>query len=119
MLQSGALRPHRRRIHGGHGADGLREAAEQSVSKAHYLAGLLQNAGLSLKYGIAFFNEFVTISKTPAADILAALEKRGISAVFPSAGMRYSGVQPRRIPGKRWKRSRKSSGGGAPNEAYL
>ncbi|MGE4483827.1 MAG: aminomethyl-transferring glycine dehydrogenase subunit GcvPA [Oscillospiraceae bacterium] len=59
------------------GPDGLREAAEQSASKAHYLAGLLQNAGLSLKYGVEFYNEFVTISNTPAVDILKALEKRG------------------------------------------
>ncbi len=60
------------------GPSGLREAAEQCVSKAHYLADALSSAGLALKYDAEFFNEFVTTSRVPASDILDALEARGI-----------------------------------------
>ncbi len=37
------------------GPEGLREVAELSISKAHYLAGRLEEAGFSLRYGEAPF----------------------------------------------------------------
>ncbi|MBR2806648.1 MAG: aminomethyl-transferring glycine dehydrogenase subunit GcvPA [Oscillospiraceae bacterium] len=42
------------------GPDGMVEVAEQCVSKAHYFAEKLKEAGLELKYKGEFFNEFVT-----------------------------------------------------------
>lgn len=59
------------------GEVGLKQAAIQSMSKAHYLADGLQRAGLKLKYNREFFNEFVT--KGGDADaVLAALAEKSI-----------------------------------------
>ena len=59
------------------GEVGLKQAAIQSMSKAHYLADGLQRAGLKLKYNREFFNEFVT--KGGDADAVLAT-----SPLFPS-----------------------------------
>ena len=60
------------------GEEGLKQAASLCISKAHYLAGELQKAGLKLKYGHPYFHEFVTVSEGKAEEILAALERQGI-----------------------------------------
>lgn len=64
------------------GPDGFRDAASQSVSKAHYLAERLQEAGLKLKYPGEFFNEFVTVGGS-AEKILARLEAEDILGGLP------------------------------------
>ena len=61
------------------GADGLRQAARLSMSKAHYLAQELGKAGLPLAYSGEFFHEFVTVCDADIAGrISQALEARGI-----------------------------------------
>ena len=61
------------------GADGLRQAARLSMSKAHYLAQELGKAGLPLAYSGEFFHEFVTVCDADTAGrISQALEARGI-----------------------------------------
>lgn len=61
------------------GPDGLKEVADQCAAKAHYLAGKLAEAGLSLKYEKPFFNEFVTNCSNADA-IIDACAKEGILA---------------------------------------
>ena len=60
------------------GAEGMKNAAIQCASKAHYLADQLKSAGLSLRYGGAFFHEFVTTGDADSGRILKALEEQGI-----------------------------------------
>lgn len=60
------------------GNKGLKEVATQSISKAHYLANGLVEAGLTLENKGEFFHEFVTTSDVPAEKILAALEAEDI-----------------------------------------
>ncbi|MDD5823231.1 MAG: aminomethyl-transferring glycine dehydrogenase subunit GcvPA [Firmicutes bacterium] len=61
------------------GPEGLKEVANQCVSKAHYLAAKLVEAGLTLKYEKTYFNEFVTECKC-ADTIIDACAKEGILA---------------------------------------
>ena len=65
------------------GPEGMAQAAEQSMAKAHYLADALCAApGVSLAYTGPFFHEFVTtMPKTDA--VLEALEKEGILGGLP------------------------------------
>ena len=65
------------------GPEGMAQAAEQSVAKAHYLAeALCAIDGVSLVYPGPFFHEFVTTM--PKADaVLEALEKAGILGGLP------------------------------------
>ena len=65
------------------GPEGMAQAAEQSMAKAHYLAeALCAIDGVSLVYPGPFFHEFVTT--TPKADaVLEALEKAGILGGLP------------------------------------
>lgn len=60
------------------GAEGLREVAEQSVAKAHYLADNLATVGLKLKYTKPYFNEFVTVSDKHSQAIVDLLAKHDI-----------------------------------------
>ena len=65
------------------GPGGMAEAAEQSMSKAHYLAEeLCKLEGVSLVYTGAFFHEFVTALPKQEA-VLAALEEAGILGGLP------------------------------------
>ena len=64
------------------GPEGLREAARQCVSKAHYLKDRLVEAGLSLAYDKPFFHEFVTSCSKPDR-LLEELEKQGILGGLP------------------------------------
>ena len=69
------------------GADGLRQAARLSMSKAHYLAAQLKKAGLPLAYRGEFFHEFVTsCDAATAKKITRALEKHGILGGLPIEG---------------------------------
>ena len=65
------------------GPEGMAQAAEQSMAKAHYLAeALCAIDGVSLVYPGPFFHEFVTTM--PKADaVLEALEKAGIWGGLP------------------------------------
>lgn len=65
------------------GNKGLKEVATQSISKAHYLANGLVEAGLTLENKGEFFHEFVTTSNVPAEKILAALEAEDILGGYP------------------------------------
>lgn len=68
------------------GPEGLREAAKQCMSKAHYLAKrLTEIPGVSLRYEGEFFHEFVTV--LPKAErVLKALEDNGILGGLPVEG---------------------------------
>ena len=69
------------------GTEGLRQAARLSLSKAHYLAGKLGEAGLSLLYPGEYFHEFVTACSSETAEkINAALAAQGILGGLPVVG---------------------------------
>ena len=68
------------------GPDGLQETARQCAAKAHYLQQALADVGLAKKYPGEFFHEFVTRSEIPAADVLKALEQKGILGGLPLSG---------------------------------
>ncbi|MBM3267283.1 MAG: aminomethyl-transferring glycine dehydrogenase subunit GcvPA [Candidatus Sericytochromatia bacterium] len=66
------------------GKEGLREVANVSLQRAHFLAERIsQVPGFAPAFGIAFFNEFVVKTERPAEEIVRALEARGIVAGFP------------------------------------
>jgi len=64
------------------GPEGMKEAALQCYSKAHYLAEGLEKAGLRRRYEADFFNEFVTDCDDPEA-LLAKLDEKGILGGLP------------------------------------
>ena len=68
------------------GPDGMAEAANQSMAKAHYLAAkLCEIPGVTLKYKGDFFHEFVT--EMPRQDeVLKALEDADILGGLPVEG---------------------------------
>lgn len=65
------------------GNEGLREAALQSASKAHYLSKELETIGYHTENQGTFFHEFVTTSKVSAKETLDALEAQGILGGYP------------------------------------
>lgn len=65
------------------GNRGLEQAAVSSMSKAHYFAEGLVDAGLKLVNEGAYFHEFVTTSEVPAARYLEALDKADILGGLP------------------------------------
>lgn len=66
-----------------YGRQGLRELAEQNLSKAHYLATQLESRGAKLPFRAPFFNEFVLQPNgSTAADVnRRALEKKIIGGL--------------------------------------
>ncbi len=60
------------------GRNGMREAAQQCVSKAHYLQKRLEEIGFARRYEGEFFFEFVTESPWPASRVNAVLDKHDI-----------------------------------------
>ena len=60
------------------GKDGLRQVALKCATNAHYLNFALAKAGIGVKYKNEFFNEFITLSKCTAENILNALSQQGI-----------------------------------------
>ena len=65
------------------GNEGLREAALQSASKAHYLSKELETIGYHTENQGTFFHEFVTTSKVSTKETLDALEAQGILGGYP------------------------------------
>ncbi len=66
------------------GSRGLKRAAEQSMSKAHYLAErICELDGFQMVHEGEFFNEFVTTCKGSVDNVLTALAQRGILGGFP------------------------------------
>ncbi len=70
------------------GPEGLRQAAVQSMSKAHYLAAELAEIGFELENSGEFFHEFVTSSPVEVGAAMAALEAGGILGGLPLEGGR-------------------------------
>ncbi len=60
------------------GRDGVKQAAIQSASKAHYFAEELGKAGFARLHTGEFFHEFVTKVPCGADQALAALDEKGI-----------------------------------------
>jgi len=66
------------------GADGLKEAASQCFSKAHYAAKKISWIdGFQLRFPGEFFHEFVTTCPVAPDDLLARLEQDGILGGYP------------------------------------
>ena len=65
------------------GPEGLRQAAELCLSKAHYLAASLGAIGYGLAYDKPFFHEFVTKTPIPASEVEQKLAAKGILAGLP------------------------------------
>jgi len=66
------------------GKRGLQQAAELSMSKAHYLANCLcEIDGYQMVYQGEYFNEFVTSVGGNIENVLSRLEKRGILGGYP------------------------------------
>ncbi len=66
------------------GPEGIRNAAVQCLSKAHYMASAIASVrGFSLRHGGAFFHEFVTECPVAPGDLMAALEAKGILGGLP------------------------------------
>jgi glycine dehydrogenase subunit 1 len=61
------------------GPNGLKQLAELSLRRAHYLADALTAVpGVSLKFNAPYFSEFVIETSAPAAKVLAALAEENI-----------------------------------------
>ncbi len=61
------------------GRQGVREAAEQNIQKAHYAARQISALpNYRLRFPSSFFNEFVVSGPRPAKELLADLRERGI-----------------------------------------
>lgn len=67
------------------GPEGLKDAATQCYSKAHYFAERLAEAGLSRAHAGEFFHEFVTKCERSEA-LLTALSENGILGGLPVEG---------------------------------
>ena len=68
------------------GPEGMKEAANQSMAKAHYLAEKLTALpGVSLKYSGPFFHEFVTVLPKQE-EVLQKLDEAGILGGLPVDG---------------------------------
>ena len=66
------------------GANGIRQAAELSLSKAHYAAKEISSiSGFNLRYGGEFFNEFVTECPISTDELIKALSERNILGGYP------------------------------------
>ncbi len=69
------------------GPEGLREAARQCVSKAHYFsAKLCEIPGVRLRYNGEFFHEFMTDLPVSSEIVLSRLEQNGILGGLPVKG---------------------------------
>lgn len=65
------------------GNEGLKNAAVQCTSKAHYLAAALDKIGFKTENKGEFFHEFVTVSDTCSEKALKKLEEQGILGGYP------------------------------------
>lgn len=65
------------------GPQGLKEAAELNLERAHQLADLINTIpGFKAGTGAPFFNEFVVTCPRPAKEVIATLEAQGIAAGY-------------------------------------
>ena len=64
------------------GADGMKQAAVNAMSKAHYFAGELEKIGLKRVHSGEYFHEFVT-SCGDAEKVLKALDEKDILGGLP------------------------------------
>lgn len=70
------------------GRKGFEKAAENAMSKAHYLAKkICEIDGFQLVYRREFFHEFVTTCKGNVDNLLNVLEQRGILGGYPLEGI--------------------------------
>ena len=60
------------------GKQGLRELAEQNLSKAHYLAGEIEKHGGRQVFSGPFFNEFVVRAENSGAEVNRRAQEEGI-----------------------------------------
>ena len=60
------------------GKHGMRELAEQNLSKAHYLAGEIEKRGARRHFSGPFFNEFVVWAGDGGSDVNRRTEEAGI-----------------------------------------
>ena len=68
------------------GPEGLKEVAESSMAKAHYLCReLTKLPGVKLRYDVPFFHEFL-LDMPKADEILSALDKKNILGGLPFDG---------------------------------
>ncbi len=75
------------------GKQGLREVAEHSLQKAHYLAEKIAAVpGYSLRYGQPFFREFVVDTPVAASEIVSELMKEGIFAGYDLSNVGEEGL---------------------------
>lgn len=66
------------------GREGMKAAAAQCLSKAHYMAKEISSvSGFSLRYRGEFFHEFVTECPIDSEKLMAALEEKGILGGLP------------------------------------
>lgn len=65
------------------GPEGLKDAAMQCSSKAHYLADKLQKIGYPLRHRQDFFHEFMTECPVDAQRLMTHLEAHGILGGLP------------------------------------
>lgn len=71
------------------GPQGIAQAAEQCLSKAHYAAQKITEVpGFRLVYGKPFFHEFVTTCPVPAETLNHALAEHGMLGPLPLEGNR-------------------------------
>lgn len=71
------------------GKEGLKEVADHSVTKAHYLAEEISKLdGFSMAFDAPFFKEFIVKTPVPASEIITKLEGRNI---FPGIDMKKFG----------------------------
>lgn len=64
------------------GPEGLKEAAELNLERAHQLRDMLKAGGHKIKFEGPFFNEFVLELKTPAKQVIKKMAKKGFAAGF-------------------------------------
>ena len=75
------------------GKQGLREVAEHSLQKSHYLAEkIAAMPGYSLAYEAPFFREFVVNTPVPAKEIVAGLMEQGIFAGYDLSAVGEEGL---------------------------
>ena len=75
------------------GKDGLKEVADHSLQKSHYLAGkIAELPGCSLKYGQPFFREFVVETPVPAGEVVASMLDEGILAGYDLSNVGDQGL---------------------------
>ena len=65
------------------GNEGVKNAAIQSMSKAHYMAKEMEKIGFTVENKGEFFHEFVTYSDTCSCKLLKALEEKDILGGYP------------------------------------